>query len=260
MRNGKRIIVFCVAIVFCAYRFIVGSNKADIAWGSETAKAAFNHIDSSLINEAEDLMNANENYISRVEHWSSMKSVSSTVDTPTETPVQPISEVLNSWLSGVKDYKLIILDWSDVGGDAVATPAVTEIPELPTAVPTLTPTEAPTEKPTIAPTEVPTEMPTAKPLADISCDIAVDELNAKVNIYISNTFDDDKNVVIAVAQYDDAGVLVNIKLEEVIVPANTILPEEYEIKADQVSDKKQTIKGFVWDGTTSMKPIRRNVK
>ena len=157
------------------------------------------------------------------------------------------------------------------------TPEVTATPE-PTKAPVEEPTDEPLPEETEAPTATLTPEPTATPVPeatatpmpettatpapestetpaepDVKCKFTVDEEAAEVSAVISNTYDDDKKVVIAVAQYDDKGVLVSIKFDEITAPGKTA--EQYTVKADAVSEKKNRIKGFVWDGISSMKPI-----
>ena len=101
----------------------------------------------------------------------------------------------------------------------------------PTAEPTPTPTSESTSTPTLEPTATPTPTLESADEPDVKCIITVNEEPAEVSKAISNTYEDDKKVVIAVAQYDE-GILVNIMLNEITVQAKT--SEQYTVKADYI--------------------------
>ena len=154
---------------------------------------------------------------------------------------------------------------------AAPTAEPTEVPTTePTAQPTSVPTEAattvpttvPTTEPTAGPTEVPTTVPTAGPteaptpaVPDIKCRIEVNAEEAEATAHILNTYDEDKSVVITVAQYDSEVNLISIMSKEIVVPHNTESPKVYTVKFDQIKPNMDHVRCFVWDGFKTMKPI-----
>lgn len=91
--------------------------------------------------------------------------------------------------------------------------------------------------------------------ADVKGRSEVNTEEAEATAHIINTYDENKSVVIAVAQYDSEGNLISIKSKEIVVPPNMTSPEAYTVKADQIAADMDHIRCFIWDGLNGMKPI-----
>lgn len=95
------------------------------------------------------------------------------------------------------------------------------------------------------------------PEPDIKCNFTVDEKNVEINAFINNTYAEDKDVIVVIAQYNDKGKTVNVTYKKITVPGNTITPEQYTVRADEVSEDKSSVLGFVWEGFGSIRPIEK---
>ena len=129
-----------------------------------------------------------------------------------------VPPVYEEWLLGIEDHRIVVFDWS--GGEVM--------------------------------TEV-TPEPSATPVPDISCSVDLNTETAEASIRIMNTFNEDKHIDVYIAQYDERGALIGIKPEKIDVPAMTVIPAEYTVRADEIKENKKYIKVFVWEGMT---PVR----
>ena len=95
------------------------------------------------------------------------------------------------------------------------------------------------------------------PEPDIKCSFTVDVETVAINAFINNTYEADKDVVIVIAQYNDMGRSVNVTYKRITVPGNTITPKQYTVRADEVSEDKDSVCGFVWEDFESIKPLSK---
>ena len=105
-----------------------------------------------------------------------------------------------------------------------------------------------------------TPEPTETPAPDVKCKFILDEETAEINAFINNTYEEDKDVVVVIAQYNDKGKVVNTTFKKITVPGQTITPKQYTVKADCIPESKSSIMGFVWEDFESMKPIARLIE
>ncbi len=117
--------------------------------------------------------------------------------------------------------------------EALPEPEPTEEPE-PTDEPWATdePTESPTSQPIVTPTDKPEPLPVIMPYEIIT---AVDGNEIKAVISAN---DDAPEAYAIIAQYDNDGALINVKLK--------IITAQDEI-TDILNEKTKTVRGFVWD-------------
>ena len=179
-------------------------------------------------------------------------SVPTAEPTVAPTAVPTTTPEIEGWIEEQSEGTLITVVWPKLR---------TVLFETPEPEPTAEPTAAPTAEPTATPTAVPTAEPTATPEPDKpEYAMELDAENGSMSVYASNRSDEDKSIILMIAQYSEEGVLLGLKKKEIGIPAETTVPLEYSITLDYDTTEIKHIKGFVWNSLDEMIPLINSVE
>ena len=72
---------------------------------------------------------------------------------------------------------------------------------------------------------------------------------------MKNFTDVEKKATMIVAQYDDKDTLLNVNMEEKVIPGNAEAPVQYTISAENLHEDVAYVRAMVWDGVMLMTPL-----
>ncbi len=90
--------------------------------------------------------------------------------------------------------------------------------------------------------------------------VLVDSLNISddnitATAYMKNFTDAEKKATMIVTQYSDEGTLLNVNIEEKVIPGNTEAPVQYTVSSENLHEDTAYVRAMVWDGTALMTPL-----